>query len=151
MQIKIDRINAVLRENLTGIRVIRAFVRTDHEQQRFADANEDLTDTALRVTRLFALMMPSLMLIFNLSSVAIIWFGGRFVDQGLHADRRPHLVLSYIMQILFSVMMAVMIMVMVPRAAASPNDRRGAGHQPKVTDPRGGEGAGAAARRGGVP
>ena len=136
MQIKIDRINLVLRENLTGIRVIRAFVRTDHEQERFADANEDLTDTALRVTRLFALMMPSLMLIFNLSSVAIIWFGGRFVDEGSMQIGDLTAFLSYIMQILFSVMMAVMIMVMVPRAAASA-ERIAAvlDVEPKVTDP----------------
>jgi ATP-binding cassette subfamily B protein len=76
MQVKIDRINEVLRENLAGIRVIRAFVRTNHEQQRFAEANDDLTVTSLRVTRLFALMLPALMLIMNLSSVAVIWFGG---------------------------------------------------------------------------
>ena len=131
--------------------MIRAFVRTDHEQQRFADANEDLTDTALRVTRLFALMMPSLMLIFNLSSVAIIWFGGRFVDEGSMQIGDLTAFLSYIMQILFSVMMAVMIMVMVPRAAASA-ERIAAvlDVEPKVTDPTGAR-AGAAARRGGVP
>ena len=136
MQVKIDRINAVLRENLTGIRVIRAFVRTDHEQHRFADANSDLTDTALRVTRLFAITMPSLMLIMNLSSVAIIWFGGHFVDRGSMQIGDLTAFLSYIMQILFSVMMAVMLMVMVPRAAASA-ERIDAVLQttPKVTDP----------------
>ena len=119
MQVKIDKINGVLRENLTGIRVIRAFVRTEHEEQRFADANEDLTDTALRVTRLFALTMPALMLIMNLSSTAIIWFGGHLVDDGSMQIGDLTAFLSYIMQILFSVMMAVMIMIMVPRAAAS--------------------------------
>jgi len=136
MQVKIDKINGVLRENLTGIRVIRAFVRTDHEEQRFAEANEDLTDTALRVTRLFALTMPSLMLILNLSSVAIIWFGGRFVDDGSMQIGDLTAFLSYIMQILFSVMMAVMIMVMVPRAAASA-ERIGAvlDTVPEVADP----------------
>ena len=136
MQIKIDRINGVLRENLAGIRVIRAFVRTEHEEQRFADANEDLTDTALRVTRLFALTMPSLMLIFNLSSVAIIWFGGRLVDSGDMQIGDLTAFLSYMMQILFSVMMAVMLMVMVPRAAASA-ERISAvlDTEPKVVDP----------------
>jgi ATP-binding cassette subfamily B protein len=119
MQVKIDAINAVLRENLAGIRVIRAFVRTDHEQERFAAANEDLTDTSLRVTRLFALTMPSLMLILNLSSVAIVWFGGSLVNSGSMQIGDLTAFLAYIMQILFSVMMAVMIMVMVPRAAAS--------------------------------
>jgi ATP-binding cassette subfamily B protein len=136
MQVKIDKINGVLRENLTGIRVIRAFVRTEHEEQRFADANEDLTDTALRVTRLFALTMPALMLIMNLSSTAIIWFGGRFVDDGSMQIGDLTAFLSYIMQILFSVMMAVMIMIMVPRAAASA-ERISAvlDTEPKVVEP----------------
>ena len=136
MQVKIDKINAVLRENLTGIRVIRAFVRTEHEQDRFADANADLTDTALRVTRLFAITMPALMLIMNLSSVAIIWFGGHFVDDGSMQIGDLTAFLSYIMQILFSVMMAVMLMVMVPRAAASA-ERIAAvlDTEPKVIDP----------------
>ena len=118
-QVKIDRINSVLRENLAGIRVIRAFVRTRSEEERFAAANDDLTDTALRVTRLFALLMPSLMLVFNLSSVAVIWFGGHLVDSGDMQVGDLTAFLAYIMQILFSVMMAVMLMVMVPRAAAS--------------------------------
>jgi ATP-binding cassette subfamily B multidrug efflux pump len=136
MQVKIDRINGVLRENLAGIRVIRAFVRTDHEQERFADANEDLTDTALRVTRLFALTMPSLMLIFNLSSVAIIWFGGHLVDDGDMQIGDLTAFLSYMMQILFSVMMAVMLMVMVPRAAASAERITAVlDTEPKVVDP----------------
>ncbi len=136
MQVKIDRINSVLRENLAGIRVIRAFVRTEHEELRFAGANEDLTDVSLRVTRLFALTMPSLMLIFNLSSVAIIWFGGHLVDRGDMQIGDLTAFLSYMMQILFSVMMAVMIMVMVPRAAASA-ERISAvlDTEPKVTDP----------------
>ena len=119
MQIKIDRINERLRENLTGVRVIRAFVRTDHEEERFADANEDLTATALSVTRLFAITLPSLMLIMNLSTVAIMWFGGHLVDSGDMPIGNLTAYLSYMMQILFSVMMAVMMLVMVPRAAAS--------------------------------
>ena len=136
MQVKIDKINGVLRENLAGIRVIRAFVRTEHEQERFDIANEDLTDTSLKVTRLFALTMPSLMLILNLSSVAIIWFGGRFVDDGSMQIGDLTAFLSYIMQILFAVMMAVMLMVMVPRAAASA-ERIAAvlDTEPKVLDP----------------
>lgn len=137
MQVKIDKINGVLRENLAGIRVIRAFVRTEHEQRRFAAANDDLTDTSLRVTRLFALTMPSLMLILNLSSVAIIWFGGRFVDEGSMQIGDLTAFLSYIMQILFSVMMAVMIMVMVPRAAASAERIQAVLlTEPKVRDPQ---------------
>jgi ATP-binding cassette subfamily B multidrug efflux pump len=119
LQVKIDRINQVLRENLTGIRVIRAFNRTGSEQARFAEANDDLTDTTLRVTRIFALIMPALMLIMNLSSVAIIWFGGHLVDDGSMPIGNLTAFLAYIMQILFSVMMAVMTIMMVPRAAAS--------------------------------
>ena len=82
IQVKIDRINQVVRESLSGVRVIRAFVRTEHEQRRFDDANQDLTATSLKVTRLFALMLPTVMLIFNLSSVAIMWFGSVAVDNG---------------------------------------------------------------------
>jgi len=119
MQVKIDGVNGVLRENLAGIRVIRAFVRTEHEEARFADANADLTDTALKVTRLFALIMPTLMLIMNLTIVAVIWFGGHLVSDGSMPIGNLFAFQSYIMQILFSVMMAVMTMMMVPRAAAS--------------------------------
>ncbi|MEZ5118089.1 MAG: ABC transporter ATP-binding protein [Candidatus Nanopelagicales bacterium] len=119
MQVKIDRINAVLRENLAGIRVIRAFVRTRHEEERFEEANLDLTATALSVTRLFALALPALMLIMNLSTVAVMWFGGGLVDSGQMQIGDLTAFLAYIMQILFSVMMAVMMLVMVPRAAAS--------------------------------
>jgi ATP-binding cassette subfamily B protein len=119
MQVKIDRVNQVLREQLSGIRVIRAFVRTEHEERRFADANADLTSTALTVNRLFALMMPSLMLIMNLSGVAVIWFGGQRVDAGEMPIGNLTAFLAYIIQILMSVMMATMMFVMVPRAAAS--------------------------------
>jgi len=119
MQVKIDGVNEVLRENLSGIRVIRAFVRTKHEEARFADANEELTDVSLRVTRLFALIMPVLMLIMNVTIVATIWFGGSLVNDGTMPIGNLLAFQSYIMQILFSVMMAVMTMMMVPRAAAS--------------------------------
>jgi ATP-binding cassette, subfamily B, multidrug efflux pump len=119
MQVKIDAVNGVLRENLTGIRVIRAFVRTEHEQERFAHANDDLTQTTLKVTRLFALIFPTLMLIMNLAIVATIWFGGHLIDDGSMPIGNLFAFQAYIMQILFSVMMAVMTMMMVPRAAAS--------------------------------
>jgi ATP-binding cassette subfamily B protein len=119
MQAKIDTVNRVMREQLTGIRVIRAFVRTSSEQRRFAAANADLTATALTVNRLFALMMPALMLIMNLSSVAIIWFGGLRVDSGEMPIGNLTAFLTYMTQILFAVMMATMMFVMVPRAAAS--------------------------------
>jgi ATP-binding cassette subfamily B protein len=119
MQIKIDRINRVMREYLDGVRVIRAFVRTDHEEQRFDDANRDLTDTAIRVNRLFALMIPSLFGIMNLSSVAIMWFGGLRINNGQMPIGNLMAFLQYVMQILFSVMMATVMFVLVPRAAAS--------------------------------
>ena len=119
MQVKIDRINRVMREYLEGVRVVRAFVRTGHEEQRFDDANADLTDTTLRVQRLFALMIPSLFLIMNISSVAIMWFGGLRINNGDMPIGNLMAFLQYVMQILFSVMMATVMFVMVPRAAAS--------------------------------
>ncbi|MGZ3586964.1 MAG: ABC transporter ATP-binding protein [Candidatus Limnocylindrales bacterium] len=119
VQIKVDRINQVMRETLSGIRVIRAFVRTEHEERRFNDANQDLTQTSLRVTRLFALMIPTVMAIFNLSTVAILWFGAIQVDSGGMQIGNLTAFLQYVMQILFAVMMAVIMFVMVPRAAAS--------------------------------
>jgi len=119
MQFKIDRINLVLREQISGIRVIRAFVKTRHEEERFAAANSDLMDTTLSVTRTFAIMFPSLTLILNLSSVAVIWFGGKLVDTGQMPIGNLTAFLAYIMQILMSVMMAVMMSLMIPRAAAS--------------------------------
>jgi ATP-binding cassette subfamily B multidrug efflux pump len=119
IQVKVDRINQVVRESLSGVRVIRAFVRTEHEERRFDDANQDLTGTTLRVTRLFALMLPMVMLIFNLSSVAIMWFGSIAVDNGTLSIGDLTAFLAYVMQILFSVLMAVVMFVMVPRAAAS--------------------------------
>lgn len=103
MQIKIDVINQVTRETLTGIRVIRAFVRGSHEERRFDEANLDLTDTSLRVARLFALMMPLLFVIFNLSTVAVMWFGGHRVASGGMPIGNLIAFLTYVMQILFSV------------------------------------------------
>lgn len=136
MQGKIDRINEVMREKLAGVRVIRAFVRTHSEEERFAEANADLTETTLRVTRLFALMMPLLMLIMNGSSVAVIWFGAGLVNSGAMQIGQLTAFLQYIMQILFSVMIAVMMFVMIPRAAASA-ERIGAvlDTEPDIADP----------------
>ena len=119
MQVKIDKVNGVLRENLAGIRVIRAFVRTEHEEERFAAANEELTAVSLRVTRLFALIFPTLMLIMNGALIATIWIGAGYISDGTMPIGNLFAFQSYIMQILFSVMMAVMTMMMVPRAAAS--------------------------------
>jgi len=119
MQGKIDRINQVLREQITGVRVIRAFLRVPSEQRRFQTANADLTATALRVNRIFALAMPALMAILNLSSVAVLWFGGRLVSAGTMPIGNLTAFLTYILQILISVMMAVMVVILVPRAMAS--------------------------------
>ena len=119
MQKRTDRINQVMREVLGGIRVIRAFVRTEHEEKRYDEANQALTDNSLKVARLFALMIPFLFGIMNLSMVAIVWFGGLRIDSGSMPIGNLSAFLQYVMLILFSVMMAALIFVMVPRAAAS--------------------------------
>ena len=119
IQVKLDRINQVTREVLTGMRVIRAFARSDYEEARFDEANLDLTDTGLRVTRLFALMFPSLFAILNFSTVAIMYFGGMRVASGAMPIGNLTAFLTYVMQILISVLMATMMLAMVPRAAAS--------------------------------
>jgi ATP-binding cassette subfamily B protein len=116
MQVRIDRINRVLREQITGIRVIRAFVRDEHERQRFAGANTELMDVSLGVGRLMALMFPTVMLVINLSSVAVLWFGGhRIASGGMHVGALTAF-LSYLLQILMAVMMATFMFVMIPRA-----------------------------------
>jgi ATP-binding cassette subfamily B protein len=119
VQKKTDRINQVMRETLSGVRVIRAFVRTEHEEIRFDDANADLTATQLRVNRLFAMMIPFLFATMNLSTVAIVWFGGLRIDSGGMQIGNLSAFLQYVMLVLFSVMMAALIFVMVPRAAAA--------------------------------
>ncbi len=119
VQKRIDAINQVLRENLTGVRVVRAFVRTRHEEARFAQANQALTDTQLAVARLLALTMPALMFVINLASVGVVGYGGRLISQGQMEIGTLAAFISYMMQILFSVLMAVMMIAMVPRAAAS--------------------------------
>ena len=119
MQVKIDKITQVLREQITGIRVVRAFIRVRSERERFERANADLTATALRVNRIFALAMPSLLGIMNLSTVAILWFGGHLVDSGDMPIGNLTAFLMYIFQILFAVMMAVFMVILVPRAEAS--------------------------------
>jgi ATP-binding cassette subfamily B protein len=124
MQKRIDIVNQVLREQLTGIRVIRAFVREDVEAQRFAKANGELTDTALGAGRLFALMFPIVMLVLNVSSVAVIWFGGLRVESGEMQVGALVAYLSYLLQILMAVMMATFLGVILPRAAVS-GDRIG--------------------------
>jgi ATP-binding cassette, subfamily B, multidrug efflux pump len=117
MQERIDTVNRVLREQITGIRVVRAFVREPFETERFGAANTDLTDTALRVGRLQALIFPTIMFIFNASSVAVLWFGAFRVDSGQIQIGALTAFLTYLVQILMSVMMATFMLMMVPRAA----------------------------------
>lgn len=119
MQARLDVVNRVLREQISGVRVVRAFVREPLETQRFAKANAELTDSALRAGRLMALMFPVVMLVVNVSSVAVLWFGGHRVDAGEIEIGALIAFLNYLMQILFSVMMATFMVVMVPRAAVS--------------------------------
>lgn len=119
MQKRIDTVNRVLREQLTGIRVVRAFVREDIETARFGQANDDVTDTALRAGRLMALAFPVVMLVLNVSSVAVIWFGSFRIEDGSMQVGTLIAFLSYLMQILMSVMMATFMAVMIPRAAVS--------------------------------
>ncbi|MET4096855.1 ABC transporter ATP-binding protein [Arthrobacter sp. UYCu712] len=124
MQTRIDSVNRVLREQLTGIRVVRAFVREDVETARFTRANEDVTDTALRAGRLMALAFPTVMLVLNVSSTAVIWFGAFRIEDGSMQVGTMIAFLSYLMQILMSVMMATFMAIMIPRAAVS-GDRIG--------------------------
>lgn len=119
MQVKLDRLNRVLREGLTGIRVVRAFGRVDHEKRRFAEANRDLTATAIRVNRIMAAMMPAMTLGMNFMSIVIIWFGGVLVDRGTMQVGDMMAFIQYVMQIMFSLIMVSMMFVMIPRAEAS--------------------------------
>jgi ATP-binding cassette subfamily B multidrug efflux pump len=119
MQERLDRINQVLREQIMGIRVIRAFVRDTHERERFDVANDRLLTVSLRVGRLMALMFPIVMLVMNASSVAVLWFGGQRIDSGSMQIGALTAFLAYLLQILMSVMMATFMFMMVPRAEVS--------------------------------
>ncbi|WP_232716942.1 ABC transporter ATP-binding protein [Gordonia metallireducens] len=117
MQERIDAVNRVLREQITGIRVVRAFVREEHERKRFGVANDHLADATLRVGKLMALMFPLVMVITNVTIVAVIWFGGHAVSDGKVEIGALTALMSYVMQILMSVMMASFLAMMAPRAA----------------------------------
>lgn len=119
MQIKLDNLNRVLRENLTGIRVIRSFNRVEHEKKRFDEANWDLTETAIKVNKIMAAMMPIMMVVLNLSSVAIVWFGGLRISNGHMQVGDMMAFIQYAMQIMFSFIMLSMMFVMIPRASVS--------------------------------
>ncbi|KAA6215485.1 ABC transporter ATP-binding protein [Streptomyces albofaciens JCM 4342] len=116
VQERIDTVNRVLREQITGIRVIRAFVRDGYERERFKGANHDLYDVSLRAGRLMSLMFPLVMLIVNVSSVAVVWFGGHRIDSGGMQIGALTAFLSYLMYIFMSIMMATFMVMMLPRA-----------------------------------
>jgi ATP-binding cassette subfamily B multidrug efflux pump len=119
MQEKLDKVNRVLREGLSGIRVIRAFDRIDYEKKRFNEANLDLTSTAIRVNRIMATAMPLMMVAMNFMAIAILWFGGIRVDQGTMHVGSLMAFIQYVTHIMFSLIMVSMMFVMIPRASAS--------------------------------
>jgi|SRR5680860_43192 len=121
MQEKLDKLNLVLRENLTGIRVVRAFNRLNHEKLRFNDANADLMDNAIKINLIMAVLMPTMMLVMNLTTVALVWFGAIRIDSGTMQIGSLLAFIQYAMQILFSLLMLVMLFIMVPRAQVSAN------------------------------
>jgi ATP-binding cassette subfamily B multidrug efflux pump len=117
VQERIDEVNRILREQITGIRVVRAFVREPLETERFARANDDLTEVSVRAGRWMATMFPLVMLVVNVSSVAVIWYGGHRVDDGRMEVGALTAFLSYLMQILMSIMMGTFMLMMVPRSS----------------------------------
>ena len=119
MQKRIDQVNKVLREQLTGVRVVRAFVREPQERERFAKANADVTESALLAGRLMAVMFPFVMVVMNLGSVAVLWLGASRVESGVTGVGALTAFLTYLIQILMSVMMATFLFVLVPRAAVA--------------------------------
>lgn len=136
MQAKLDTLNRVLREHLTGIRVIRAFNRGAYEERRFDEANYELTQTAIRVNRLMAVVQPIFILLFNFMALAILWFGGLRVDQGGLQVGNLMAFIQYAMQILSSLVMLSMMFVMLPRASVSANRiNEVLDMEPEIVDP----------------
>jgi ATP-binding cassette, subfamily B, multidrug efflux pump len=117
VQERIDEVNRILREQITGIRVVRAFVREPQETRRFAKANDDLTEVSVRAGRWMATMFPLVMLVVNVSSVAVIWYGGHRVDSGQMQVGALTAFIAYLMQILMSIMMGTFMLMMVPRSS----------------------------------
>ncbi len=146
MQSLVDRVNLVEREILTGLPVIRAFSREKHEEERFEQANIDLTKTQLFTSRVMALMMPIMMFIMNVVSVAIIWFGGKGIDSGSLQVGDMIAFMTYTMQIVMSFLMITMISIMLPRAGVAANriqevlDTKPSIHDPKVAEKTTGKG-----------
>ncbi|WP_214819229.1 MULTISPECIES: ABC transporter ATP-binding protein [unclassified Exiguobacterium] len=121
VQKRLDRLNLVLRENLTGIRVIRAFNREKEEQVRLTEANERLTDVSIKVNQIMAFLMPVMMLVMNLTVVGVIWFGGIRIDNGAMQIGDLMAFIQYVMQIMFALVMASVMFIMIPRASVSAN------------------------------
>ncbi len=119
IQAKVDTLNRVLRENLAGVRVVRAFDRTPYEGRRFDAANRDVTDTSVRVFQLMAIVQPAVMLVMNLGTVVIVWLGGHEIGAGTLQIGSLMAFIQYVSQVMFSVMMVSMVMFMIPRAQAS--------------------------------
>lgn len=136
IQTRLDALNRVMRENLSGIRVVRAFDRVGHERARFAAANADLTATTLRVNRLMAMLSPFVMLVMNVSTVVIVWFGGLGMGSGDIKIGSLMAFIQYTSQIMFSVIMVTTIFVMVPRAAVSAGRiNQVLDKEPEIVDP----------------
>jgi ATP-binding cassette subfamily B protein len=119
MQERVDEVNRLLREQITGVRVVRAFTRERHEEERFGTANADLTEVAIRAGRWMAALFPIVMVVANVASVGVLWFGGHRVEQGHMEVGALTAYLSYLMQVIMSVMMSTFMLMMVPRAAVS--------------------------------
>lgn len=119
VQTRLDKLNGIIRENLAGVRVIKAFVRSDYEKERFQEKNEDLAEMTVRAARVMALMMPVMMLVMNFSIVAVLWFGGMKVDGGSMQVGEVIAFTNYMMQILFALMMVGMMLMTLSRAKVS--------------------------------
>lgn len=140
IQSKLDTLNRVLREHLTGIRVIRSFNRIDHENRRFSTANKDLTDTAIKVNKIMATLMPVMMLVMNFSMIGILYYGGIRIGDGDLQVGSLMAFIQYAMQIMFSLIMVSMMFVLIPRASASAlRINEVLDMQPEINDPTTGE------------
>ncbi|KKO54685.1 ABC transporter ATP-binding protein [Paenibacillus sp. DMB20] len=147
IQVKIDTLSRVMRESLTGIRVIRSFNRTEHEKARFDEANEDLTQISIKVNKIMGAMMPVMMLIMNFATLAIVWFGGHRIEEGHMQVGDLMAFLQYAMMIMFSLIMVSVMFVMIPRAQASAvRINEVLGMMPEMNDPK--EASGISARKG---
>ncbi|MGN7762179.1 ABC transporter ATP-binding protein [Paenibacillus sp. 22594] len=140
IQVKLDKLNRVLREHLTGIRVIRSFNRINHENERFTEANKDLTDTAIKVNKIMAGLMPLMMIVMNFSMIAILYYGGIRIGDGDLQVGSLMAFIQYAMQIMFSLIMVSMMFVLIPRASASAlRINEVLDMQPEITDPTTGQ------------